>query len=237
LLVFTGLTPRGGVRGQHPRRSAHGRKVSGELVHRINKGRGDDLVSVIVRPTEVWNDAIDSAVNSSGATTTHRFRNSKLRVLKLPASAAAALSLRDDVSYVALDKEVRTLGHLSVTTGADAARESDLTAGPVDGTGIGIAVLDSGIDPDHQAFAGATGSRIIVNQDFTGESRTDDPYGHGTHVASIAAGNGLISNGKYRGVAPNANLINLRVLNSDGVGSVSGVLDALDWIISNRATY
>jgi hypothetical protein len=107
----------------------------------------------------------------------------------------------------------------------------------LDGTGIGIAVLDSGIDPDHQAFAGATGSRIIVNQDFTGENRTDDPYGHGTHVASIAAGNGLISSGKYRGVAPNANLINLRVLNSDGIGSTSGVLAALDWIMSNRAAY
>jgi subtilisin family serine protease len=78
---------------------------------------------------------------------------------------------------------------------------------------------------------------VIVNQDFTGENRTDDPYGHGTHVASIAAGNGRISNGAYTGVAPNADLINLRVLNSQGVGSVSGVLGALDWVMANRQTY
>src|SRR5437764_64398 len=79
--------------------------------------------------------------------------------------------------------------------------------------------------------------RVIVNKDFTGENRTDDPYGHGTHVASIAAGNGRISNAKYIGIAPNANILNLRVLNKQGAGTVSGVLAALDWVMTNRAAY
>src|SRR6266536_930377 len=72
LLLFTGLTPRSGARLQHPRRSAGQRKTSAELVHRINKGRGDELVSVIVQPAQGWDYAIDSAAESSGATTTHR---------------------------------------------------------------------------------------------------------------------------------------------------------------------
>src|SRR5207244_7306240 len=79
--------------------------------------------------------------------------------------------------------------------------------------------------------------RVIANQDFTGENRTDDPYGHGSHVASIAAGNGRVSNAAYLGIAPNAKIINLRVLNSNGTGTVSATLAALDWLLTNQATY
>src|SRR5205085_3781028 len=112
------------------------------------------------------------------------------------------------------------------------------TSYTLDGTGIGIAVLDSGIDITHKAFLGNDDRlRIVVNKDFTGEGRTDDPYGHGTHVATIAAGNGRISNARYIGIAPNANLLNLRVLNSQGAGSVSSVLAALDWLMTNRTAY
>jgi len=73
--------------------------------------------------------------------------------------------------------------------------------------------VDSGIDAGHVAFRNNLGiSRVILSRDFTGENRTDDVYGHGTHVASLAAGNNQISNGAYTGIAPNASLINLRVL-------------------------
>src|SRR3712207_9379483 len=54
------------------------------------------------------------------------------------------------------------------------------------------------------------------------------PYGHGTHVTSVVAGNGQVSNGAYRGVAPAAKIVNLRVLNSQGKGTVSTLLAALD---------
>src|SRR5205085_1300241 len=123
--------------------------------------------------------------------------------------------------------------------GADAIRVTNGTnTTGLDGTGIGIAVLDSGIDTVHTAFLDRSNNgRVIVSRDFTGEGRIDDPYGHGSHVASIVAGNGRISNAQYVGIAPNANLINLRVLNSTGVGTVSAVLAALDWVMSNRATY
>ncbi|MGH9962222.1 MAG: S8 family serine peptidase, partial [Pyrinomonadaceae bacterium] len=139
---------------------------------------------------------------------------------------------------VSLDREVRILGHLSQTTGADAVRTNGPPSSRLDGTGIGIAVLDSGVDTEHRAFLDRTGNlRVVRSQDFTGEDRTDDPYGHGTHVASIAAGNGRISSARYIGIAPNANIINLRVLNSLGLGSTSGVLSALDWVLTNRNSY
>nr|MBA3714489.1 S8 family serine peptidase [Pyrinomonadaceae bacterium] len=106
------------------------------------------------------------------------------------------------------------------------------------GQGVGIAVVDSGVYAAHKSFNNSSGqSRVIHSQDFTGEGRTDDPYGHGTHVASIAAGNGQIASGAYRGVAHNANLINLRVLGSNGTGKVSSLLNAIDWIMTNHAAY
>src|SRR5207253_2909575 len=99
-------------------------------------------------------------------------------------------------------------------------------------------VVDSGIDRNHQTFSDQLGlSRVIVNQDFTGEGRTDDPFGHGTHVASAAAGSGQIFGGAYEGIAPNANIINLRVLDSHGGGTTSSLLAALDWVMTNRSLY
>jgi serine protease AprX len=48
---------------------------------------------------------------------------------------------------------------------------------------------------------------------------------------------GFVSQAEYIGIAPNANLINLRVLNKNGIGSASGLLNALNWVMANRATY
>src|SRR5260370_4679353 len=65
----------------------------------------------------------------------------------------------------------------------------------------------------------------------------DAPDGLGTLRASTAAGNARVAQGTYIGIAPNANIINLRVLNKPGAGSVSALLSALDWVMNNRTTY
>jgi subtilisin family serine protease len=72
--------------------------------------------------------------------------------------------------------------------------------------------------------------RIVYSNDFTDEGTADDNFGHGTHVAGIAAGNSGRDNGAYRGVAPGANIVNLKVLDSTGIGNTSWLLNALEWI-------
>jgi subtilisin family serine protease len=127
---------------------------------------------------------------------------------------------------------------VTVTTGTQQVRSQKSLLGlngTLDGSGVTIAVLDSGIDSKHKSFA--TSGKIKFSKDFTGENRTDDPWGHGTHVAAIAAGEGAATNGAYEGIAPAANLINLRVLNSEGIGRVSNVLAALDWLVANKNNY
>jgi serine protease AprX len=191
-------------------------------------------VRVIVQGGAGLEAALGAEVKTRGS-----FDTLGARVVELPARLVERLSEQKGVRFLSLDRETAGFGHVTRTTGADDVRE---TAGTnvtgLDGTGIGIAVLDSGIDTGHTAFLDRNnGLRIVYSKDFTGEGRTDDPFGHGTHVASIAAGNGRISRGEYLGVAPNANIINLRVLNSQGLGRVSYILAGLDWVYQNRAAY
>ena len=112
------------------------------------------------------------------------------------------------------------------------------------GKAIGIAIIDSGVSADvyfKDANTGCTTSRIVYSQNFvSGESTTDDLYGHGTHVAGIAAGNGRCLPGLYidmSGIAPDAKIINLRVLDARGQGKDSAVINAIDRAIALKSTY
>src|SRR5918911_1698544 len=250
-LVFARSAP---ARG---RSLARGENVSADLRERMRGAHaGEDHVRVILQLKGKASGRLNALLQRGGVRVRGQHRSFDTTVVELPASTVAELSGFDEVEYVSLDREVRTLGHVSATTGADLVRTQ--SAGPLsgdlltttttttttnttttlDGTGVGIALLDSGIDTRHKAFLGNSGAlRVVASRDFTGEGRTDDPYGHGTHVSSIAAGNGRIAFGRYIGIAPNADIINLRVLNSRGAGSVSAVLGALDWVLQNHAAY
>jgi subtilisin family serine protease len=203
-------------------------KASADLKEKIRRGQGSDRVRVIIQPTSEGVSTLKSKVQDSGGSDVREFQNLPFRVATMSANAALNLASRSEVSHISLDREVRVLGHLSLTTGADTVRAGNgASSNRLDGTGIGIAILDSGVDTEHRSFLDRNGNlRVVMSQDFTGENRTDDPYGHGTHVASIAAGNGRISNARYIGIAPNASILNLRVLNSQGVGTTAGVLSA-----------
>ncbi|HEX8652666.1 MAG TPA: S8 family serine peptidase, partial [Pyrinomonadaceae bacterium] len=227
-------------------RSTSSRKISPELRKQLRQAQADTRVTAIIQSKVAWSSTtLDALLQSEGARITHQFKNLNARTVSLPVRAVEALAARSEVRYISPDRETQSFGHLSNTTGAEAIRIQTTTlllgittTTVLDGSGIAIAVLDSGIDTDHKSFQNALGlSRVIVNRDFTGEGRTDDPYGHGTHVASTIAGNGQISNGAYVGIAPNANVLNLRVLNSQGTGTVSSLLSALDWVITNRAIH
>ena len=113
------------------------------------------------------------------------FKNFNSLAIDLPVDVVDELSSLDEVRFISTDDEVVSLGHVTSTTGADDVRTQSTTSTPLDGTGIGIAIVDSGIYTEHKSF----GARVIYSQDFTGENRVDDPFGHGTHVAAAAAGN------------------------------------------------
>ncbi|HEX8187497.1 MAG TPA: S8 family serine peptidase [Pyrinomonadaceae bacterium] len=213
-------------------------KVSPDLLQLITDAPATRRVPVVVQSGGLWGPALDLLLTTLGARTTRSYQNLNARALDIPAGNVLPLAASSLVSFVSADRPVRLLGHLLATTGADAVREVPGAPAPPDGTGVGVAVIDSGVYAGHRSFLDRSNRvRVVYSKDFTGEGRTDDPFGHGSHVAGVAAGNGRVSNGAYAGVAPNANVVNLRVLGSRGAGPASALLAALDWVLSNRATY
>lgn len=194
-------------------------KESDKLEKKMSQVSGSDFIDVIITPKGGWTSGLTTELTNKGALKKKSFTNFSFQAFKVKRSDISNIASRSDVAFIALDDTVKTLGHMTNTTGANAVRNINGSNNPLNGTGVGIVIVDSGIDPNHVSFKDAAGvSRIVYNQDFTGENRTNDPYGHGTHVAGIAAGNGIVSSGAYEGVASNAKLINLRVLNSNGTG-------------------
>ena len=111
------------------------------------------------------------------------------------------------------------------------------TAG-YNGTGIGVAVLDSGI-----AAHSAIGDRVVARKNAVSfePTRTGDPFGHGTHIAGSIGGNTTaakyVTSAYAGGSAPAVKFIDVRVLGANGSGLTSDVIDGIDWAIANKRTY
>ncbi|GLZ79725.1 serine protease [Actinorhabdospora filicis] len=104
-------------------------------------------------------------------------------------------------------------------------RAPEAWAAGYDGTGVTVAVLDTGYDAAHPDLAG----RVIEARDFTGSPEgTGDAGGHGTHVASTIAGTGAASNGKYRGVAPGTGLLIGKVCGAEYCRE-SDIIAGMEW--------
>lgn len=104
------------------------------------------------------------------------------------------------------------------------------------GKGVTIAVLDSGVYP-HPDLTKPE-NRIIAFKDLVNnKDEPYDDYGHGTFVAGIIAGNGNLSSGKYKGIAPDANIVAVKVLSVDGGCSAENIIQGIDWVIANKNKY
>ncbi len=100
----------------------------------------------------------------------------------------------------------------------------------ITGKGVRVAVVDTGIDWEHPDFEGRIGGvHSVVGDDGR------DHFGHGTHVAGIIAGSGKASNGRYKGVAPDAILYSAKALKDNGSGMSSDVMAGLEWAAMQKA--
>src|ERR1700722_16934356 len=149
-----------------------------------------------------------------------------------------SVSNQSNVAYISLDRPLgASLGFSAAAVSAPSALSSGL-----DGSGVGVAVIDSGIY-NHPDLNGAKSSksRIVFRQSFIGGVLNDD-FGHGTHVAGIVAGNGSSSDQQgafrtFKGIAPNANILDLRVLDQNGASSDSVVIAAIQKAVQLKSQY
>ncbi|MEH0420390.1 S8 family peptidase [Streptomyces sp. B21-083] len=162
------------------------------------------------RGADFWNAVTGTAKKADGAGGATEFT----------ASTAVEKLWLDGRRKASLDKSVPQIGAPTAW------------AAGYDGTGVKVAVLDTGIDTTHPDLA----SQVVAEQDFSGSSSgPTDKFGHGTHVASITAGTGARDGGKYKGVAPGAKLLNGKVLDDNGSGMDSGIIAGMEWAVAQGA--
>jgi serine protease AprX len=215
------------------------RKLDGELDRRASVGNPNEKSKVIV-------------MLQPGAQLPEEFkkymRGSTLGLLngqplELPNRLIRQLEKHPNFYRVVEDRPIKTHNYrTSVTVGAKTVQDFM----GYTGSGIGIAVIDSGISTWHDDLTkgGVTkifpygNQRVSKFVDFVnGRTLPYDDNGHGTHVAGIIGGNGYDSLGEKTGIAPKASLVSLKVLDANGQGTISNIIAALGWVAANAKTY
>ena len=211
-----------------PASESHSASLDSAVRARANAPRGESRV--IVRTTR--GDAFESTIHQLGGRAL-RALGTAGHVAVVPDSALSQLGREAGVLAVSLDRPVAgaTDSGAGSLIGSGWLRENL----GVDGAGVGVAMIDSGISPSHDDLGPG---RVVHWADFVAHQPVAyDDYGHGTHVAGIIAGTGVDSGGGRRGIAPGADLIVLKALDGTGNGHISDVIAAVDYAVANRERF
>jgi len=238
---------------------AHGSKdssVGAELTKKIEESKSGETIDVIVllkskpRVSPLASQkSVVGALRDSNIRIKHQYHIINGMTAEIPAESIKEVADLPDVECVYLDREIHLIEPMEAEEPAQAGFVGSLGSAElaaereegtkervwdegIDGSGIVVAIIDTGIDKNHPDLYG----KIIAEKNFVDDGMTaDDQNGHGTHCAGIIAGTGEASSGRYRGVAPGALLMNARVLNSEGSGELSGVIAGIEWAVDNGA--
>ena len=210
--------------GQPPQRLIS--KLDARLSSSVRAGHSDTR-RVIIRTTSGGIPRLAEALKSNRRFVRRTHSTINALTAHVPVSELESLSRLPFVESISEDAIVS-----AEQTSSEASTLRGTLGLPVQsptGYGVRVAIIDSGLEQGPE-FA----DRIDGFYDFThdGEKSTvpSDGYGHGTHVAGLIAGNGVLSNQRYRGVAPRARLVVLKVLDENGQGYTSDVIDAIEFV-------
>jgi serine protease AprX len=163
-----------------------------------------------------------------------RLRNAGVAVvtaatLLYPGTAFAATTTTPAISDYTYTATAATMADVRRIIRADVAHAAGYT-----GKGVGVALIDTGVVP----VAGLTAGNVANGPDLSLESQVPgltrrDTYGHGTHMAGIIAGRDA-AGGSFRGVAPDAKLLSIKVGAANGAVDVTQVMAAVDWVVAHR---
>ncbi|MBI2912864.1 MAG: S8 family serine peptidase, partial [Chloroflexi bacterium] len=189
--------------------------------------------------------AVAGFIQSAGGSVRRQFTIIPVIEADVPPAFVASLAAHPGVALVSLDAPVVSTGAVDIsnlaTTYPFSLNADDAWAMGITGDGIGVAVVDTGISPSgHEDFKDddSGNSRVVaevVVNPLT--SNVTDGLGHGTHIAGTVAGDGSLLDGKYIGVAPRANLINVKIADEEGNATLSDVIAGLEWVYYNRHTF
>jgi subtilase family protein len=199
-----------------------------------------EVALIQVAAGTAWTVAAD--LTAAGATEVSTFDSVNIVSARLSDRALAAVATDRSVISATTDARVSAVGG-GRSDGKDlnsfgaSSKKDSLGIDAIDapsawghstGAGVVVALMDSGIAAHRDLPAG----KVVARANFSGDTSSGlDPAGHGTHLAGIIAGNGS----EFRGVAPNARLVDIRVLDRFGDGTLHGVVAGFNWLLDNRS--
>jgi serine protease AprX len=217
-------------------------KFSADLQPRAG---ANEMVDVIIQYRQMPGSSNLKTMQDGGAALKSTLQTIRAVAMRVPASMLAVLAKDPNVVYITPDRPISMTSNPATEEFATAVEANvAATQFSLNGTGIGVAVIDSGIAANSDLNNTNGNSRVVYNQSFVaGDTTTSDKFGHGTHVAGLVGGTGASSGttnhypATYAGMAPNVNLINLRVLDQNGNGTDSGVIAAIQEAITLQSKY
>jgi subtilisin family serine protease len=198
--------------------------------------QGPSTAGAMRRNAEERQARVLSAVPPADFRVTQRFQAIPALAGTITASGVQTLEAHPDVAGIAADGEV----FATLTESVPLINADDVHALGVDGTGVDIAVIDTGIDTDHPDLVDnligeecrlTSGACPTGGTSGSGPGSAEDDNGHGSHVSGIITSGGVVA---PLGVAPNADVFAYKVLDASGRGSFSNILSALDDVIANH---
>jgi serine protease AprX len=206
-------------------------------------------IGVIVQKSVTGTD-VEQRVTQLGGTITMDLHIINAFAAQLTARASIVLAQMKGVRWVSLDSPtIKPSACDACMDTANLKNVYDTAIGAdrlwneapkyLQGQGIGVAVVDSGIQYGSDMYTEKGQLRVVasINVNNGYNQNIFDQYGHGLHVAGIVGGNGRALNGAYIGVAPKASLINVKVSDENGAANASNVVAGLQWINDNRNLY
>jgi len=204
--------------------TAYGKDKLAKDLEKIDRNA---TVDVIVQFKQTPTEAQDQKVKSKGGMDRASLDLIKGKAYSLPVSALRELADDRDVAWISPDRPVKLMMDRTVPAmAADIAKKYGYV-----GKDVGVTVLDSGVS--EPAYLGG---RVSYKESLVPYA-VADIYGHGTHIAGTIAGTGKDSHNQYRGIAPEAKIINLKVLGDDGVGNDSSVIAGIQKAIELKTKY
>lgn len=210
------------------------KKMRSKYVHpmvtaRISAGTKKSL-SVIIYSNKTIEEIRDYVVEKNGRIK-YELPFINAVAAEIPSDSVEVIALHNMIKFIDDDTKVfKSMDIASEFIGAKKINNYGYT-----GKNIGIAIVDTGVAPHSDLVKPR--NRIVAFKDFVNQKNAPyDDDGHGTHVAGIAAGNGF-SNSKYNGIAPDANIIGVKVLDGTGSGSTSDILAGVQWVVDNKDKY
>lgn len=208
------------------------RKLSGTLLELESSESPESNCRVIVEINRMNTEKIATLVNANQGKVHREIHTIPVLAIELPYVALEELALLRDVRRIWHDSKVKAMLDIAVpTVGGDYVQKNGYT-----GKDMVAAVIDTGIYPHRDLIRPE--NRIIAWVDLINQATTPyDDNGHGTHIAGIIAGNGASSRGRYCGMAPEAKLVGIKALDSDGSGNVSDIIAGIEWVIEQKDQY